>query len=183
MNIKFIAIPVIALAAGIGLAACGSQGAAKGAAPAATHSSAAPAVPAPDAPAPTTPAATPANTLACSTVIDETGWSNGPLTAERAIAAVSAVFVTDGVNLQTGNPSNTDLNLLDSQAMALENYSGSQLADDANKFKNDENSYNPGQTDFGPADTAYATQMNGDILKLVADCPGSAALRDQMLHG
>ena len=53
MNIKFIAIPAIALAAGISLAACGSAKAA----PAVTHTVTAPAAaPKPTTPAPTTPA-------------------------------------------------------------------------------------------------------------------------------
>ena len=55
MNIKFIAIPAIALAAGISLAACGSAKAA----PAVTHTVTAPAAaPKPTTPAPTTPAPT-----------------------------------------------------------------------------------------------------------------------------
>jgi hypothetical protein len=56
MNIKVIAIPALALAAGIGLAACGSAKAPV-AAPAVTHTVTAPA-PKPTTPAPTTPAPT-----------------------------------------------------------------------------------------------------------------------------
>ena len=56
MNIKFIAIPAIALAAGLGLAACGSAKAA----PAVTHTVTAPAAaPKPTTPAPTTAAPAP----------------------------------------------------------------------------------------------------------------------------
>ena len=65
MNIKFIAIPAIALAAGISLVACGSAKAPV-AGPAVTHTVTAPAtVPKPTTPAPTTPApTTPAPTTA-----------------------------------------------------------------------------------------------------------------------
>ena len=64
MNIKFIAIPAIALAAGISLAACGSAKAPV-AAPAVTHTVTAPtAAPKPTTPAPTTPAPTTAAPVA-----------------------------------------------------------------------------------------------------------------------
>jgi hypothetical protein len=53
---KAVAVPAIALAAGLGLAACQSSSAAP-AKPAATSSAAAAAAPAPTTPAPTTPAA------------------------------------------------------------------------------------------------------------------------------
>ena len=63
LNRKFIAIPAIAIAAGIGLAACGSQ-AAPSAAPTHTVTAApAPTTPAPTTPAPTTPAPAPAKTV------------------------------------------------------------------------------------------------------------------------
>ncbi|MGH3229178.1 MAG: hypothetical protein ACRDOA_11465 [Streptosporangiaceae bacterium] len=130
----------------------------------------------PSASAPTVPD----YSLSCSTVIDSTGWNNGPLTEVRAIAIASEVLVADAVNLSAGNASNSDLRLLDAMALEMQNYSGSKLADDANQFASDENSYNPGQTDFGPEDTSYATAMEGDILTLVKDCPSSAVLRTQM---
>jgi hypothetical protein len=181
-------IAVLALA-GCGTAAATSH-AARTSAPASTSAPAAPASPQfTDPNGETCPAADslgycgdddPNPPLACSTVIDPTGWSNGPLTENRAVAIVSAVLVTDGVNLTTGNASNTDLRLLDGETTAMANFSGSQLATDASQFVSDEQSFNPGQTDFGPTDTSYATAMEGDILTLVKDCPGSAALRTQM---
>ena len=67
-KVKLVAIPVIALAAGIGLTACGSVKA-PAAAPVVTHTVTAPAAapkpttPAPTTPAPTTPAPAPAKTV------------------------------------------------------------------------------------------------------------------------
>ena len=63
MNIKLVAIPAIALAAGLGLAACGPVKAPV-ATPAVTHTvTASAAAPKPTTPAPTTPAPAPAKTV------------------------------------------------------------------------------------------------------------------------
>jgi hypothetical protein len=156
--------------------------------PAPSHSAlASPAAPAASTPPASTPPpaapAAPANTLSCSTVVDDTGYKNGPLTAERTIAFLNTVLTTDAVNLSSGNASNDDLRLLDEMATELQNYSGTKLADDASQFVSDEQSYNPGQTDFGPEDTSYATAMEGGILTLDKDCPGAVSMAQQMLHG
>ena len=120
--------------------------------------------------------------MACSTVVDPTGYNNGPLTAERAIAFLDAVLDTDAVNVTDGNASNDDLRLLDEMASELTGPTpGSKLASDASQFVTDEESYNPGQTDFGPEDTSYAIAMEGDILTLDKDCPGAVSLGKQML--
>ena len=93
MNKKFIAIPAIALAAGLGLAACGSQSASHAAAPAVTHSAAA---------APTTAAPKPAPK---PTVNYGQQYVTDVAAANTAIKAVnvdptvpftSAVYVTAG---------------------------------------------------------------------------------------
>jgi len=121
--------------------------------------------------------------LTCSTVVDDTGYKNGPLTELRAIAFLDAVLGADLVNVTSGNASNSDLRLLDAMASDMENYHGSKLSDDAEQFYSDEQSYNPGGTDFGPEDTSYATAMEGDILTLDKDCPGAVSLGKQMLNG
>jgi Protein of unknown function (DUF2510) len=121
--------------------------------------------------------------LTCSTVVDDTGWNSGPLTERRAIAILDAVLDADLANVTSGNASNSDLRLLDGMAIDMQNYQGSTLSDDAEQFYQDEQSYNPGQTDFGPEDTSYATAMEGDILTLDKDCPGAVSLGKQMVNG
>jgi hypothetical protein len=119
--------------------------------------------------------------IACSTIVDSTGYENGPLSAERALAFMDVVLTTDALNLSSGNASNDDLPLLDEMASELTGPTpGSQLATDATQFASDEQSYNPGGTDFGPEDTSYATAMEGDILALDKDCPGAVHMGQQM---
>jgi hypothetical protein len=91
------------------------------------------------------------------------------------------VLTDDALNLSSGNASNDDLRLLDEMASELMGPTpGSQLATDATQFVTDEQSYNPGGTDFGPEDTSYATSMEGDILTLDKDCPEAVHLAKQM---
>lgn len=185
----------LALALSLGLAACGSASPATSSHPATAQTSA----PSPSSPAPqaapqvtdpngqTCPALDSAgycpgyDPMACSTIVDPTGYENGPLSVERAIAFLDVVLTDDALNLSSGNASNDDLRLLDEMASELMGPTlGSKLATDATQFVTDEQSYNPGQTDFGPEDTSYATAMEGDILTLDKDCPGAVHMAQQM---
>jgi hypothetical protein len=121
--------------------------------------------------------------LTCTTVLDPTGWNNGPLNEERAIGVLSATLIADGTAILTGNASNSDLRLLDEVALDMKNQSGDQLATDSSQFAEDEDSYNPGQTDFGPEDTSYSEALEKDVLTLVKDCPHAYKLGQQMLNG
>lgn len=76
--------------------------------------------------------------------MDSTGYQNGPLSAERAIAFLDLVLTTDALNLSSGNATNDDLRLLDEMASELTGPTpGSQLATDATQFVSDEQLYNP----------------------------------------
>jgi len=116
-----------------------------------------------------------ANLLTCSTVVDPggNGLAGTNLTAQHVIADLETMLLVDGIkNLEPGGtPSNDDATILEAAALDLENYSGTQLADDASQFASDEQSYNPS----GPVDDTYATAVQADIRALVKDCPGAAA--------
>jgi hypothetical protein len=139
----------------------------------------------PSAPADTsTPDDTPVDTtLACSTVIDDTGYKNGPLTEVRGIAILSAILTTAALDLNGGTLSDSVLTAMGGMALDMENYSGSQLADDAAQYASDEQEYaQPGPS--GDANnTAFALPLEKDILQLVKDCPRAYALGQKMLNG
>lgn len=121
--------------------------------------------------------------LTCDTVIDPTGWSNGPLTEVRAIAIAAAVSDTDFVGIIEGTLSDTEMHLLNYAATEL-NDSGdnnsNQLGQDSQQFANDESSYANNNGDTGPQDTAYAESMTKDVIVLVKDCPHAYKLGKQM---
>ena len=133
-----------------------------------------------DDPSPSAPASMPDNTLACSTVIDATGWSNGPLTEVRGIAILSEFLVAATPEIMAGTLNDTELTTLGGVALDMENYQGSQLATDAGQFASEEQSYQMPGPSGDPENTAFALPLEKDILTLVKDCPGSAALRTQM---
>lgn len=113
--------------------------------------------------------------MTCSTVVDSdpsmVGLKGSSLTAEQIISYLEALMLADGVvNIPAGTPSQTDTTILDAAKMDLENYHGDQLADDAEQFGQDEESYNPD----GPPDTSYASALTSDIAALMKDCPGAA---------
>lgn len=171
-RVTLVAAPLAALAL---LAGCGGP-APK---PAATHppssastaAAASSSVPAVSGPQP--------DPLYCSTVVDSDpassglkGWEGGDtLTAEQVIAYLVAMEIIDGIkNISYGTLSADDTTILDGADLDLKNYNGTQLADDANTFASDEESYNPG----GPVDTSYAKPLLADILTLQKDCRQSS---------
>lgn len=83
------------------------------------------------------------------------------------------MLLVDGIkNIEPGGtPSNDDTTILEAAALDLENYSGTQLANDASQFVSDEQNYNPS----GPVDDTYASAVQADIRTLLKDCPGAAA--------
>ncbi len=124
--------------------------------------------------------------VTCDTVLDPTGWANGPLTEVRAIAIAAAVADTDFTGIIAGTLSNSELRLLDDAAYEMKYGSGNrtgQLGNDSLQFASDEVSFNPGQTDFGPEDTAYSESLTKDIVVLVKDCPHAYKLGKQMANG
>jgi len=116
------------------------------------------------------------NALTCSTVVDSTGYRNGPLSVGLAIAELTDMQLTDGsVNLPRGRPSAADTGLLDTMSVELVGYSGSTLSADATAFVIAEDNYNP----EGPVETAYARPLDDDIAALQRDCPAATALGEQ----
>jgi len=127
-------------------------------------------------PADSSPDVPASNALTCDTVVDPTGYSNGPLTANLAVAFLTDMELTDGVaNLPAGAPTSADSNILDTMATNLQNYSGNQLSADAAQFSEDEQSYDPD----GPVDTSYAQPLLQDIIALEKDCPKGTTLGEK----
>lgn len=119
--------------------------------------------------------------LTCDTVIDPTGWSNGPLTEVRAIAIAAAVSDVDFVGIIQGTLSDTEMHLLNVAATELNGAgSSNQLGQDSQQFASDESSYANNNGDTGPQDTAYAESMTKDMIVLVKDCPHAYKLGKQM---
>lgn len=96
------------------------------------------------------------NALTCGTVVDPTGYENGPLTTNTAVAFLTDMLLTDGVaNIPAGTPSSDDTNILGTMATELANYSGNKLSADAEQ----------------------------DISALEKDCPQGFALGVQWRNG
>jgi len=110
-----------------------------------------------------------ANLLTCSTVVDP----GVNLTAQHVIADLETMLLVDGIkNIEPGGtPSVDDTGILDTAALDLANYSGTQLANDASQFVSDEQNYNPSS----PVDDTYASAVQADIRTLLKDCPRAAA--------
>jgi hypothetical protein len=116
------------------------------------------------------------NALTCSTVVDSTGYRDGPLSVGLAIAELTEMQLTGGsVSIPRGRPSAADTSMLDTMSVELVGYSGSKLSSDATAFVIAEQNYNP----EGPVETAYAGSLDGDISALQGDCPAAAALGQQ----
>ena len=120
-EVKLVAIPAIALAAGIGLTACGSVKA-PAAAPAVTHTVTAPAAtpkpttPAPTTPAPTTPAPAPVKTV----------YVQAP--AAPAPAPEPAYFTSSTAVVQQFYQDINDQDYSDAWALGGDNIGGSDYA-------------------------------------------------------
>jgi hypothetical protein len=72
--------------------------------------------------------------------VDSTGYKQGPLTANLAIASLTAMPLAAG-----GKPTSADAGTLDTMAVELMGYSGTRLAADAQAFAVTEFNYNPGR--------------------------------------
>lgn len=119
--------------------------------------------------------------FACSTVVDSNDDTSpfkaaqaGSITAQDAIAYLEALEVADVVDLSAGDVNATAAAVLDGTAQDLRNYHLDKLADDAQQYFDDEQSYNPD----GPVDTSAWPAVQSDITALGKDCPG--ALREAM---
>jgi hypothetical protein len=104
-----LAVPLLALGL---MAGCGS-----GRAPAGKHKlnpgAAAPAHTSKKPPSYSPPPSPAPAGLSCNTVVDPTGWSNGPLTANQEIANLVSMLLADGiVNISAGTPSSQDTTIL-----------------------------------------------------------------------
>jgi hypothetical protein len=114
------------------------------------------------------PGPAPRNILTCDRVVDATGYKQGPLTANLAIAALTAMPLAAGpAGSAGGKPTSADADTLDTMAVELMGYSGTRLAADAQAFAVTEFNYNPA----GPVDTAYARPLDQSIRALQRDCP------------
>lgn len=115
------------------------------------------------------PVARVSDVLNCGRVVDPTGYDEGPLTADRAVALLTELQHADGAaSILKGTLSGADLATLDTMAVELMGYSGSKLSDDAEAFAVAELNYSP---DGGPVDTSYARPLDNDIAALKQDCP------------
>ena len=160
MTIKYAVALVLSLAGSGMIAGCGS-----GSAPAAVAGSPPPA---------------PGIVLKCHSVVDPTGYKNGPLTTDLAIAFLTKLqLAADAASIPRGKPTRAVTRTLDVMAVELMGYSGSKLSDDAQAFAVAEENYNPD----GPVDTSYVKRMSGDILALQRDCPAGARLGRQWRAG
>jgi hypothetical protein len=148
-----------AITLAVSLAAAGMiAGCASGADPAAVGGSAPPA---------------PGIVLTCGSVVDTTGYKDGPLTTDLAVASLTEMQLAGGAaSIPRGRPTGADTTTLDTMAVELMGYSGSRLSDDAQAFAVAEENYNPD----GPVDTSYAQPLDTDIVALGRDCPGGMRL-------
>jgi hypothetical protein len=120
--------------------------------------------------------AAPGIVLRCRSVVDSTGYKNGPLTADLAIASLTNMQLAGGAaSISSGRPTPAVTRTLDVMAVELIGYSGSRLSDDAQAFAVTEERYNPD----GPVDVSYARLLSTDILALERDCPAGARLGRQ----
>jgi hypothetical protein len=117
--------------------------------------------------------AAPGIVLQCRSVVDSTGYKNGPLTTDLAIAFLTKVqLAADPASIPRGRPTRAVTRTLDVMAVELMGYSGSKLSDDAQAFAVAEENYNPD----GPVDVSYAQPVSRDILALERDCPAGMRL-------
>jgi hypothetical protein len=124
--------------------------------------------------------------VTCDTTLDPTGWSGGPLTVVRDIGIVAAVSDTDFEGIIEGTLTDTPMHLLNNASAEMKlggSNTNDQLGNDMTQFENDEDSYADGNGDTGPQDTAYAEQVEKDMLLLVKDCPHAYELGKQMTNG
>lgn len=118
-------------------------------------------------------AAAAVRTLHCGSVVDSTGYRQGPLTASLAVASLTAMPLAGAAaGISGGRPTSADASTLDTMAVELMGYSGSKLAADAQAFAASEVGYNPA----GPVNPAYARPLDAGIRALQRDCPGGARL-------
>jgi hypothetical protein len=124
--------------------------------------------------------AAPGIVLKCRSVLDSTGYKNGPLTTDLAIASLTKVqFAAEAASIPRGKPTRAVTRTLDVMAVELMGYSGSKLSDDAQAFAVAEENYHPD----GLVDTSYAQPMSRDILALERDCPAGVRLGRRWLGG
>jgi hypothetical protein len=111
--------------------------------------------------------------LTCGSVVDSTGYENGPLTANLAVASLTAMQLAGGAaSISRGRPTGAVTRTLDVMSVELMGYAGSKLSADAQAFAVAELNYNPD----GPVDTSYARPLEAGILALESDCPDGTRL-------
>ena len=121
-------------------------------------------------------AAAAGSVLRCDSVVDATGYEQGPLTTNLAVAFLTQLGLTGGARgIPSGRPTSADTSTLDTMAVELMGYSGSRLSDDAEAFAVAEMNYDPA----GQVDTSYVPQLDTEILALQRDCPDGMKLGAQ----
>ena len=189
--IKDVSIKRIAVAAAVlALSACSGPATAHAHSAATVATTAASVSPAPrpssSPPLPDT-ATTDGSAFTCSTVVDSNDSTSpfkvvkdgGSLTAQEAIAYLEALVIGDTDNLSVGNANGTAAGILDGARSDLMNHHLDKLADDAQKFANDEQDYNPD----GPVDASQWPAVQSDIFTLGKDCPKALAEAYQIDRG
>jgi hypothetical protein len=117
--------------------------------------------------------AAPSNILTCGRVVDSTGYKQGPLTANLAIASLTALpLAASPAGIAGGKPTTADVDILDTMGAELIGYSGTRLAADAQAFAVTEFKYHP----TGPVNMAYARPLDQNIRALQRDCPSGLRL-------
>jgi len=149
---------IILAGAVLALAACGGSNPATvrvATSPSATSSSS-------DASSSVNTGTTDGSLMTCSTVVD-----SGPpsVTAKQVISGIQGI---DSSSISAGTLSTTDMAVLETAALDLENYQGDHLAGDAEQYAQDEQSYS---NNGGSVDTSYASALESDIRTLAGDCP------------
>jgi len=114
--------------------------------------------------------------LQCGSVLDPTGYKNGPLTTDLVVASLTQMQLAGGtVRIPRGRPTSSDTSTLDTMSVELMGYAGNKLSDDAEAFAVAEFNYDP----EGPVDDSYARPLEADIRALESDCPEGARLGRQ----
>jgi hypothetical protein len=120
------------------------------------------------------PGPAPRNILTCGRVVDSTGYKQGPLTANLAIASLTAMPLAAGAaGIADGKPTSADVDTLDTMAVELMGYSGTRLAADAQAFAVTEINYH---LTGGRVNAAYARPLGQTIRALQRDCPSGLRL-------
>jgi hypothetical protein len=108
--------------------------------------------------------------LTCGTVVDTGPRLSGTWTAEKVIAQLGALMITDGAAIKNGHLTSFADGILAGADHGLGgNREPGKLESDAQDYAAAEQNYDPD----GPVVTVFAQALKKDIAALEKDCPGS----------